>query len=267
MNATSLVHGLIAGCTAAYLKEPTKQTKLTLALGLRDDGTVDELPIPVEVKQRSYTQITLQANHLLLLTAETIHFAGSPLGAFGTVVKIACALTPAAALYTDLTSKKESISQERLDQISTIYQVGVVMTSLATLALGNPVFALASLSVLALDAVASGKGEYILSVAKKVGACLALIGYGAQAFAAEGVLAGLTAISTAVVGLYSLPETGFLPASYVNCYSNPHWDRYDTYKYRSEENGYKPLTPTSNNSFSYLASQIGNSLCRKSVFA
>lgn len=177
----SFVQGAVAGGSAAYLQTRTKK----------------------EVNQNSnekWMGVALQVNHLLLLSAETIRFAGAPLGAFGTVVKVACALTPVAlgvGLYN-----KEAIpfTDKRVDQWNTVYKTGVVVASLATLALGNPAFAVASLGMLAIDTYVEGKGKEVFEVVKKVAAACALIGYGAQAYAADGLLAGINAINAFVVG-------------------------------------------------------------------
>lgn len=168
----SLVQGLVAGGTAAYL--PNRKTPDT------------------------WVTAALQVNHLLLLTAETIRFAGLPLGSFGLLVKTAYILAPLSLVASE--SKVSPLSPEKVKQLNTAYRVGVVASSLATFALGNPVFAAASLSMLAIDVLAQGEVKKIFAHVKKVAALLALAGYGMQVFACQGIMAGMAKISTVVMG-------------------------------------------------------------------
>lgn len=174
----TVFQGIIAGCATAYLKEPEKK--------------------------HTCTRVALQANHALLLAAETIRLTGTPLGAFGTAIKVLGAAT-SLAVKADLYSGKAFLSEETMSKISNIYQASVVGISVATLVLGNPAFAISTLSVLTLDTLLENKNE-VFSAAKRVGGFLALIGYGMMSAAAEGVLAGLNTLSAVIVGLESLSK-------------------------------------------------------------
>ena len=178
----SFVQGIVAGGTASYVQDLVKQEA-------------------VQKKSDTWITIALQANHLLLLAAETVRYAGLPLGSFGLLVQTAYVLTPLSFAAVGLTNKEVApLSPERADQLNTVYRVGVVAASVATLALGNPVFAAASLSMLAFDAYAKGEASQVFAQIKKVTAFCALIGYGAQAFASQGVMAAMATCSTMIVG-------------------------------------------------------------------
>lgn len=178
----SFVQGIVAGGAATYLQDRVKQEA-------------------VQKKRDTWVTAALQANHLLLLTAETVRYAGLPLGSFGLLVQTAYVLTPLSFALLGLTNKEVApLSPERADQLNTVYRVGVVAASVATLVLGNPVFAGASLSMLALDLYAKGEPSQLFTLTKKVAAFCALIGYGAQAFVSQGVMAAMATFSTIVVG-------------------------------------------------------------------
>lgn len=181
----SVFQGLVAGGTSAYLQTRAKE----------------------EVKQnsaRKWMTLASQANHLFLLGAETARFAGFALGPVGTAIKVSCLLTP-VALGVGLHNKEAiPFTDARIDQWNKVYKTGVIVASLATLALGNPAFAVGSLSMLAIDAYVEGKGREVFDSVKKVAAAFCLAGYAAQAALGEGLLAGANAISALVVGLKTL---------------------------------------------------------------
>lgn len=178
----SLVQGIVAGGTASYLQDRVKKES-------------------IQKKPDTWVTVALQANHLLLLTAETVRFAGVALGGFGLLVQTAYVLTPLSLAAVGL-SKKEVVplSPQRAEYLNTAYRMGVIANSVATLALGNPVFAAASLSMLAIDAVVKGEAGQVFAQIKKVAALCALIGYGAQVFVSQGVMASLAQVSTVIMG-------------------------------------------------------------------
>lgn len=144
---------------------------------------------------------SLQVSHLLLLTAETLYAAQSPVGIFSTAVKASCAL-PIVALLSDYKNKEAlPFTEKQVNQWNGVYTAGVVANAVATLALGNPAFAAASLSILAIDHFAQGQAwEKGFSAAKSLAGTAALIGYGAQMAAGGGVMAGVAIISAIVSG-------------------------------------------------------------------
>lgn len=182
MTVISLMQGVVAGGTASYLRDRVKQEAALK-------------------KPDTWVTTALQANHALLLSAETARFAGLSLGSFGLAVQAAYICTPLTFAIGLYTKQVMPLSSERADQLSNVYRAAVVVNSLATLALGNPVFAAASLSMLAIDVVASGNTKELFAYVKKAAAVLALVGYGAQAFAAEGIMAGLAKVSTVAAGI------------------------------------------------------------------
>jgi len=175
----SLFHGAIAGGTTCYLQERLTEEKNSESA-------------------ESWTTGALQFNHLLLLTAETIRSANVALGVLGLLVRSVYVLTPLIFFVGYRTEKISKFEGEFLESFNSFYYTGVVVNIVATLALGNLAFALASLAMLALNAGVSGD---LLAPVKKILASCALIGYGAQVFGAEGFMAALAKTSTIAMGL------------------------------------------------------------------
>lgn len=178
----SLTQGIVAGGAAAYLYGHTKEQAH-------------------QNTSRTWMSMALQVNHLLLLAAENLSLAGSPLGMFGSLVRSAPVLAPLAAVVTIYNKDKGMpFKAERIDQFNALYRAGVIAGSCASFALGSPVFAAASLTMLAIDVVAEGKAKEVFDVAKKVTAAAAFIGYGSQIFASEKVSALIAKVSTFLTG-------------------------------------------------------------------
>ena len=178
----STIQGIVAGGTAAYLHGRAQQeTKL-------------QAP-------DTWISTALQVNHILLLTAETLRFAAIPLNGFGTLVQITYALTP-LALTAGLRSKITLFEAKCAQQFTALYRLSVIVTSIATALLGNPAFALASLSMLAIDAwVQNETNGSSWDLVKKTCAVFALFGYGDQVFSAQSFLANIAKISTVIMGI------------------------------------------------------------------
>jgi hypothetical protein len=178
----SLFHGTIAGGAACYLK----------------DRLVDQ------EKSRNpdvWTTAALQFNHLLLLTAETVISAGFSLGICGLLVRTIYVLTPLILLVGLREEKISNLERGLLVNFNIFYYTCIVVNIIATFELGNPAFAIASLALMLLNAFATDKLAKILVPIKTVLANCALIGYGAQVFTAEDLVADLAKISTAVMGM------------------------------------------------------------------
>lgn len=196
---TNAIHGFVAGSTAAYLKGRMKQEAV--------NPTAQKWMIP-----------TLQADHLLLMAAETIRAANAPMRGFDLVVKAACVLPPLALAAGLINKEAIPFSEKGIERWNQVYQTGVVVASVAALALGNPMFAAASLSMMAIDAVAKGGLREVVDVVKGIGATFALIGYGAYAVSSNGAMAAANAVSAFIVGgdrfaslLRSIPQDPYEP--------------------------------------------------------
>jgi hypothetical protein len=143
----------------------------------------------------------MQLNHLLLLSAETILSANIALGALGLLVRSIYILTP-LILLTQFDSEKLTDSEANfLRQFNGLYYTSIAVNIVATCALGNPLFALASLSMMALNAYGSGEVARVFTSAKKIAAICAFIGYGAEVFAAPGFIGALAKVSTIAMGV------------------------------------------------------------------
>ena len=178
----STIQGIVAGGTAAYLHGRAQQeTKL-------------QAP-------DTWISTALQVNHVLLLTAETMRFAAIPLNGFGTLAQITYALTP-LALAAGLRNKITLFEAKCAQRFTTLYRLSVIVASVATALLGNPAFALASLSMLAIDAwIQNETNESSWDLVKKTCAVFALFGYGDQVFSAQSFLADIAKLSTVIMGV------------------------------------------------------------------
>lgn len=221
----SLMHGVIAGGTTSYLQDRLEEERESRSPNAR-------------------TTSALQLNHLLLLTAETLCSANIALGAFGLLARTVYILTPLIFLVGLSPNQISHSEAEFLEKFKDLYYMGVAVNLVATCALGNPVFAIASLSMIALNAYASGEIARVFAPAKKVLAICAFIGYGAQVFASEGLLAGLAKVSTFVMGF----KLFVLDSKYLN-------DKFQTFIERMS-----PMLPGRvKPSFAQqLASKVGN---------
>ncbi|MBN1915148.1 MAG: hypothetical protein JW769_04600 [Parachlamydiales bacterium] len=76
-----------------------------------------------------------------------------------------------------------------------------MINAFTTLILGNPLFALATLSILAIDVLAQDRNNIILKHIKKIGAVLAFIGYGSQIFDTQGTMATCAKISVLIMSI------------------------------------------------------------------
>lgn len=177
----SLIQGLTSGGAAAFLHSKLKK-----------EGQ--------ESSERAWLTMAFQINHLLLLSAENLVLAGSPLGVFGSIVRTAPLLT-LAATGISIYKKNQPIpfSPDHLDQFNNLYQAGVVAASIATFALASPVFAIASISMIGIDTIAKGKAKEFFDGIKKITAAFAALGYGMQIFSSEHFLALSGKISSLVV--------------------------------------------------------------------
>jgi hypothetical protein len=176
----SLVQGAIAGGTTVYLQDRVNREAS-------------------EKKTGTWLSVALQVNHLFLLMVETLQAVGIPFGLFGTFVRAIFILTP-LVLLNDLREEKISEQEAQVaQQVNKIYYVGVIAVSVATLVLGNPLFAITSLSMLAIDALVAGKAKEIFAQIKKTAGVLAIVGYGAEVFAGQNMIAALAMVSTITI--------------------------------------------------------------------
>lgn len=184
MTSIILARGFVNGGCAAYLQER-----------MENSGKANE----------QWTCVAFQVNHLLisaLSNVKSLSLASSSLGVFSVVVQTACALTPVAMLADTLYCKDVvPFSEKTVKLLNTVYQVGVIVNSLAMLALGSPVFALASLSMLALNALVSGRVKDIFDDVKKFSALYFLVGFGAKALREQGTMASIVKGSAVLVGM------------------------------------------------------------------
>lgn len=176
----SLVQGAIAGGTTVYLQDRVNREAS-------------------EKKTGTWLSVALQVNHLFLLMVETLQAVSIPFGLFGTFVRAIYILTP-LVLLTSLREEKITEQEAKVAQhVNKIYYIGVVAASVATLVLGNPLFALTSLSMLAIDSMVSGKAKEIFAHVRTTAGVLALVGYSAQVFAGQSMIAGLAMVSTVTI--------------------------------------------------------------------
>jgi hypothetical protein len=255
-----LMQGIVAGGAAAYLYDKTK----------------------AEAHQNTsntWMSMALQVNHLLLLAAENVALLGSPMGAFGSLVRAAPVLAPIAAAVTMYTKDKGMpFKAEHIQQFNTVYRVGVVVSSCASLVLGNPIFAAASLTMLAVDTISTGKSKEVFDIAKKVAGAAAFVGYGMQIFTSEKVSALVAKVSTFLTGTKlffdAIPESNEEAqtisssdddTSEVGCHSccrHSHSDRSDSHSDSDSDDSIRlietPLSPE--------ASGSGNVFTRGSVW-
>lgn len=179
---TSLVHGLIAGGAAAHLHQWTKEQSKNFA-------TAD-----------MWVPLALEVNHLMLLTAETMVLAGSPLGMFGKAVRAASVLAP-IAVGASLSQKPViPFSRENIQHFNTAYRAGVIATSIASGVLGNPLFAVASLGMIATDFISNQQVKAVSLKVNKLMGVLAFVGYSAQIMASKAASAAVAKVSALVVG-------------------------------------------------------------------
>lgn len=146
------------------------------------------------------TGTALKINHLLFSTASTLSQLGNPLNAM--IALTACALTPIAMLADS--QNVVPFSETTMKLLNNVYQTGIVVNCVAMLALGNPVFALSSLAVLALNATATGQVKNILDRVKKACSAIALAFCGAQIFESQGAVAKMAQMSAVLVGVKGL---------------------------------------------------------------
>lgn len=178
----SVLQGMVAGGAAVYLQNRLQQET-------------------VEKDAGCWTTVALQANHLLLLTAETLRFGGCQLGAFKYFVQTVYVLTPVSLLAPLLGNRVTELSSERGELLNRVYRIGVGALSLVSWAFGDPVFAASSLSMLAIDLAASGTVHRAFVHVSKIYALSALIGYGTQAFFSKSVMAIAASVSTALISI------------------------------------------------------------------
>ncbi|MBS0629135.1 MAG: hypothetical protein JSS30_02780 [Verrucomicrobia bacterium] len=177
----SVMHGLIAGGTACYLHDRAEQE-----ISSKNSDT--------------WTSSTLQLNHLLLLSAETLYSANIALGLFGFLVRSVFILTPLVYLGLQPDEQLPDSEVEFLEKFNALYYTAVVVNLVVTFALGNLAFAIAAFSMMALNSYATGELGRVFSKAKEVLATCAFIGYAGQAFGATGMMATLAKVSILTMG-------------------------------------------------------------------
>jgi hypothetical protein len=155
----------------------------------------------LDIQQQPCTATALKVNHLLLTSAQTLYALGNPINTMALMVTTACALTP--AILAD-SQNLVSFSESTRKQINVVYQTGIVVNSVAMLALGNPAFALASLAVLALNATATGQIKEILEGVKRACGAITLAIYGAHLFSSRETLASAASFSAVLVGVRAI---------------------------------------------------------------
>ncbi len=158
----TFIQGLVAGGAAVYL-----QNRLAEEAAEKNPDT--------------WTTRALQMNHILLLTAETLTLAGRTLGPFKNLVQFMYIITP---LSLTAWFCKISLSPEEAELANTVYRVAMASLSLGALALGDPLFAAGSLSMLAMDLAVSGPVRQAFLHLSKIPALCAFVGYGSQVFSA-----------------------------------------------------------------------------------
>lgn len=216
MSSISILQGAVAGGTAAYLHD-----RVNTEASIRSTDT--------------WTSVALQVNHLFWLICETFQAASIPLGGLVTLVRVTYILTP--LIFFSSFDRQKITDTEAIcaRQFNRVYQVGVITASVATLVLGNPLFAMASLSMLATDALIAGKAKEIFAYVRKAAAILAVIGYSAQIFAGRSLAAGFAQVTT-VVMMIKLFVWDFLPKF-------PTWNRSPTYVPQRTYTVVNPSTP------------------------
>lgn len=182
------VNGLLSGGSSAYLRgKLTQDTK--------------------EKSSEKWVSAAMQVNHLLILSSKTVLYAGLPLGAFGTLVKLSCVLTPAAIFAGKSEKLNSEIGSEKLEQFNQFYKVGVVVDALAMVALGNPAFGLAALAVMALDEMTKeGQIQKCFDAFKKIAAALSLASYTSWILQSQGLSSLVSAVSLVSVGARPLVQ-------------------------------------------------------------
>ncbi len=255
---SSLVQGLVAGGAAVYLENRLRQEAAEMDAG-------------------SWSTVALQVNHLLLLTAETLLFAGCRMCAFKTFVQTAYVLTPLSLIapLMGLVEPNLGVSPERAETWNQVYRLGVFTIAMYAWALGDPLFAAGSFSMLVIDGVASGMAHQAFVHLTKIPAFFALIGYGSQVFRSclscktPEFLKVTAAVSTIFMGLKlclidpvvslckMLPESSSRERE--SSYGYPAYGGYHHYHHYSYEGLHSP-------SFSSSGSWGGSNFCRPSVW-
>lgn len=152
--------------------------------------------------------VALEVNHLLLLIGETIRFGGVPLKGFGLLVRTSFIALPLVVGITLYQKEVVPFEKEFAEEISTVYRIGIVVISLAALALGSPGFAIGTLSMFIINICLDKElNQALFAPIYASAAFLAAIGYTAQAFAASGTVALMAKISSvATWGLFCLQD-------------------------------------------------------------
>ncbi len=243
---TSLVHGLIAGGAAAHLYQWTKT----------QTATAD-----------AWMPVALQVNHLLLLTAETMAVAGLPLKLFGQGMRAACILAPAAVGASLYQKPIMPLSPERLGQFNSAYRAGVIATSVASGLFGNPVFAIASLGMLATDLITNEEVKAVSVKVNKLMGVLAFVGYSAQIMASKAALATVAKVSAVAVGSKFLFVDFLSKLEPLNTDSNTVSQDTDSDSCCCHDSDSSSSSvDDSGTGVSLSASTIGETLCRSSVW-
>jgi hypothetical protein len=177
----SILYGVATGGAAAYLNDRVQHE------------SADKSP-------NTWTSVAFQVNHLLLLAAETLRaahvgFSLSP------VIRVAYALAPLTLLAGYNRSEITETEANCAHRFNQVYHVAVIASSVAMLALKvNPGFAVASLAMLAINAVVTGIAKQAFDYVRNTAAAVALLGYGAQvALSGRNLIAVLAKLSTAVM--------------------------------------------------------------------
>lgn len=155
----------------------------------------------LDIHEQPCTATALKVNNLLLSSAQTLCALGNPINTAVLMVTSACALVPAMVADThNLISFSDSV----MKQIDVVYETGIVVNVVAMLALGNTTYALASLSVIALNAVATGQIKHILDGVKKACGAISLAIFGAYVFSSKETLANVASFSVILLGIRAI---------------------------------------------------------------
>ncbi|HSX13356.1 MAG TPA: hypothetical protein VLE96_02940 [Chlamydiales bacterium] len=155
-----------------------------------------------DINDLQCTGTALKVNHLLLTTAQTSAAAGNPITALGLLAASSYVLTPVAMLADS--RNVVSFSEKTMQNLNIAYQTGIVANCVAMLVLGNPIYAVASLSVLVLNAIATGQIKNVFDCVKKACSAITLASFASQILAEKGVLASLASCSAVLVGVKGL---------------------------------------------------------------
>lgn len=216
-----VMQGITAGGTMGYLQnrlEQQKEKKISAA----------------------WTTASLQLNHLLLLTAETLISGDVDLGAYGLFTKTVYVLSPIIFFYEHKIKQIIPSETKALETWNNLYYIGILANSIATGVLGNSTFAAASFMIIGVNTYTKGA---TIGQVNKVAAICASMGYGFQVMFSPSWMAIFGTPSTVVTAfkiiLDALPEEADTPRSYSTggSGSSDYPDPYNSYHFHTYNYG------------------------------